>query len=144
MKTGNNAADRRWPLIDIGIVVVASVAAFAAESAAAEYLPWGDEARGVSAVLLGTALAIWLTYRRGGSLASLGFTRPKSWLMAPLWAIGILVVFIAAQVLVPALLSTIVDLEPPDMSRYDSIRGNLPAALGMAIALPRRSCIAVF
>ena len=136
MKSGNTSADRRRPLIDIGIVVVASVIAFAAESAAADYLPWGDEARGVTAVLVGTALSIWLTYLRGGSLTSLGFTRPKSWLTAPLWVIGILVVFIAAQVLVPALISTIVDLAPPDMSRYDGVRGNLPAALGMAIALP--------
>ena len=51
----DTTADRHRPLIDIGIVVIASVIAFAAESAAADYLPWGDEARGVTAVLLGTA-----------------------------------------------------------------------------------------
>ncbi len=136
MSVGSTAEKRRGAAIDIAIVAFASAAAFVAESAAADYLPWGDEARGVTAVLLGTALAIGLTYRRGGTLATLGFTRPNSWLTAPLWVVGILVVFIAAQVLVPALLATIVELSPPDMSRYDGIRGNLPAALGMAIMLP--------
>ncbi len=128
--------DRRRPLLDIGIVFVASAIAFMAESSVADHLPWGAEARGVVAVLVGTAIAIWLTYRHGGNLSSLGFTRPKSWVTAPLWAVGILVTFIAAQGLVPALLGTVFDVPQPDMSRYDSIRGNLPAALGMAIALP--------
>ena len=132
----NTATDRPRPLLDIGIVFVASAAAFAAESAAANHLPWGAEARGVSAVLVGTAIAIWLTFRRGGTLADLGFKRPNSWLTAPVWAVGILVVFIAAQVLVPALLAPLFDLAPPDMSRYDAIRGDLGAAVAMGIALP--------
>ena len=136
MESGSTAAGRRSPLTDIGIVAIVSLIAFAAESAAAPYLPWGAEARGLSAVLLGTALAIWLTYRRGGTLAALGFTKPNSWLTAPLWVVGILVTFIAAQILVPALLSAILELPKPDLSRYDGVRGNLTAALGLAIALP--------
>ena len=92
--------DRRRPLLDIGIVFVASAIAFMAESSVADHLPWGAEARGVVAVLVGTAIAIWLTYRHGGNLSSLGSTRPKSWVTAPLWAFGILVTFIAAQGLV--------------------------------------------
>ncbi len=136
MTNDTPTVERRQPLIDIGLVFAASAVAFIAESAAAEHLPWGEEARGVSAVLAGTAIALWLTLRGGGALTDLGFKRPNSWLTAPLWAVGILVVFIAAQGLVPALLAPLFDLEPPDMSRYDAIRGNLGAAIAMGLALP--------
>ena len=123
-------------LIDIAIVIAVSVAAFALELAFAEALPWGEEARGVIAVLAGAATAIWLTRARGGSLADLGFRRPRRWLTVPLWVLGILVVFVTAQGLVPALVVQFFDVPQPDMSRYDVIRGNAAMALFFAIALP--------
>ncbi len=110
--------------------------AFGIEWLLQDVLPWGEEARGVIAVLAGAAAAVWLTLGRGGTLADLGFRRPKRWLTAPLWAFGILVVFIVAQGMVPALLGQFFDVPQPDMSRYDVIRGNLAAAILFAIALP--------
>ena len=79
------------PLTAIAIVVAVSAVAFAGELAAADRLPWGDEARGVVAVLLGAMAAIWLTVRRGGTLADLGLVRPKRWWAVPFWVLGILV-----------------------------------------------------
>lgn len=132
---------RSRPLTDILIVITVSAAAFAIELATAENLPWGDEARGVIAVLAGAITAIALTLRGGGTFADLGFTRPKRWWTVPIWVLVILVVFIFAQVFVPQLLAPIFDLPPPDMSRYDALRGNLPAAVAMALLLPLTAAI---
>ena len=129
------------PLVDIAVVVVASAAAFGLELAAAPYLPWGEEARGVMAVLVGALVAVWVTRRGGAGWANLGFKRPARWWTVPFWALGILSVFILAQGLVPALLSPVFDAPAPDMSRYDAVRGNLPAALGLALLLPLTAAI---
>lgn len=124
------------PLIDIATVIGVSTAAFAIELLLTDVLPWGEEARGVIAVLAGAAAAIWLTLNRGGTLADLGIRRPARWLTVPLWAFGILVIFIIAQAMVPVLVGQVIDVPQPDMSRYDVIRGNLAAAVFFAIALP--------
>ena len=52
-----------------------------------------------------------------------------------------LLAFFAAQVLVPVLVSKFVTLPEPDLSRYDSIAGNLPAAIAMALILPLTASI---
>jgi membrane protease YdiL (CAAX protease family) len=126
---------------DIAVVVMISVLAFLGELAAADYLPWGDEARGVLAVLAGAAAAAAVTLLRGGSLADLGFRAPGRWATVPLWALGILVVFVAAQNVVPLLLAPFFDLPQPDMSRYDVIRGNPAAALSFAVVLPLTAAV---
>ncbi len=123
-------------LADIAIVIAISLAAFALEVVLAPRLPWGEEARGALAVLGGTLAALWLTLGRGGSLADLGFRRPRRWLTAPLWALGILVVFIVAQGFVQVMLAQAFDVPQPDLSRYDVIRGNLRAAIFYATLLP--------
>lgn len=128
-------------LTDIAVVFAVSAIAFAAELAVADYLPWGAEARGVIAVLAGALTAIAVTLMRGGSFRDLGFKRPKRWLTVPLWVIGIFVVFVVAQNIVPVLISSIIEVPRPDMSRYDYIRGNLAAALTMGLALPLTAAI---
>lgn len=135
------AAGRNRALLDIAIVIAVSAAAFVVEVTIAERLPWGEEARGVIAVLLGAVVALWLTLRHGGELADLGLRRPRRWVTVPVWALGIMVVFIVAQGAVPALLAPVFDLPPPDMSRYDGIRGNLPAAVAFALILPLTASI---
>ena len=60
-------------LADIAIVVVVSIVAFLGELAASDHLPWGEETRGVMAVLMGAAAAVAITLGRGGTLADLGF-----------------------------------------------------------------------
>lgn len=133
--------NRAHELADIAVVALVSVVAFLAELAAADLLPWGAEARGVIAVLAGAGAAIGITLWRGGSLADLGLRRPRRWLTAPLWAFGILVVFVMAQNVVPLLVTPFFDLPPPDMSRYDAVRGNTTAALALAILLPLTAAI---
>lgn len=132
---------RPRPLTAIAIVIAVSTVAFGGELAVADGLPWGEEARGVIAVMAGAITALWLTVRQAGSLAGLGMTRPKRWWTVPFWVFGILVVFGTAQSLVPQLLAPYFDLPPPDMSRYDFIRGNAQAAVAMALLLPLTAAI---
>jgi membrane protease YdiL (CAAX protease family) len=127
--------------LDIALVVLASALAFLAEVAVAERLPWGAEARGVIAVLVGAVVAVVLTLRRGRSLRDLGFRRPRRWWLSPIWAIGIMIAFIVAQNVLPVLVNMIIPLPQPDMSRYDFIRGNLGAAIGMGLLLPLTAAI---
>ncbi len=139
MVIGNQS--RRSLLADIAAVALVSVLAFIGELAAADHLPWGVEARGVIAVLAGAATAVAITLGRGGSLTDLGFRRPKRWLTVPAWALGILVAFVVAQNTVPLLVAPLSDLPEPDLSRYDGVRGNLVAAISLAVALPLTAAI---
>lgn len=129
------------PLTAISIVVAISALAFVGEIAVADRLPWGEEARGIAAVLCGAITAVWLTARQGGSLAAIGLTRPRRWSTVPLWVFGIFVTFGTAQALVPQLLAPYFDLPPPDMSRYDFMRGNAIAAVSFALLLPLTAAI---
>lgn len=126
---------------DIAIVALVSALAFLGELTVAERLPWGAEGRGVIAVLVGAAAAVAITLGRGGRLADLGFRRPKRWLTVPAWVLGILVAFIVAQNAVPLLVAPFFDLPEPDLSRYDAVRGNLAAAVSLAIVLPLTAAI---
>ncbi len=133
--------NRRHQLADIAIVALVSILAFLGELAAADLLPWGAEARGVMAVLAGAGVALAITLWRGGGLADLGLRRPRRWLTVPLWAFGILVVFVVAQNVVPLLVAPFFDLPQPDMSRYDAVRGNAAAAVSLAVVLPLTAAI---
>ena len=102
---------RRTNLADIAIVVFVSALAFLGELAFATHL------------------------------ADLGFRRPARWATVPAWAFGILVVFVVAQNVVPLLVAPFFDLPEPDMSRYDAVRGNLAAAVSLALLLPLTAAI---
>jgi len=133
--------DARAAAIDILVVIGVSLVAYLGELTAADMLPWGDEARGVVAVLAAAIAALWLTRKRGRTFADLGFRRPRRWLTVPLWAIGMLTVFVMAQVLAPMVVAPFFDLPKPDLSRYDVIRGNLGLAIAAAFLLPLTASI---
>lgn len=130
-------------LVDILIVTAVSGLAFFLEDLAIARggIPFGAEARGVSAVVAGAFAAVGVVLLRGGTLADLGFRKPTRWATVPLQVLGILVAFIAAQFLAPLLISSFVSVPEPDMSRYDSIAGNLSGAIAMAMILPLTASI---
>lgn len=135
--------DTSSPLVDILILFAASALAFTLEEQAhaSGLIRVGAEVRGVSAILAGALTAIALVHARGGGLRDLGFTRPSRWSTVPYWVVGLVLAFAAGQVLAPALVSNFVTMPEPDLSRYDSIAGNLPAAIAMALALPLTASI---
>lgn len=126
------------PILDILIVIAVSVAAHLAESWARDLgvFPLGEDARGVTAVLAGTVTAVVLVFKRGGSLRELGFKRPRRWWTVPFWVVGILTAYIVVQNAVPVVVSLLIDLPPPDLSRHNAVAGNLGAAIAMAVVLP--------
>jgi membrane protease YdiL (CAAX protease family) len=130
-------------LIDITIVFAVSGLAFFLEDLANArgWISIGVEARGVTAVLAGALAAVGVVLARGGTLADLGFRRPTSWARVPFQVAGILVAFIAVQTLAPLLVSSFISMPEPDLSRYDSISGNLGAAIAMALVLPLTASI---
>lgn len=130
-------------VIDIMIVFAVSVLAFVLEdfANARGWIAIGPEARGVSAVLGGALAAVGVVLARGGTLADLGFRQPERWAKVPYQVAAILVAFLAAQSLAPLLVSSFFDLPEPDLSRYDSITGNLGAAIAMALVLPLTASI---
>jgi membrane protease YdiL (CAAX protease family) len=129
--------------IDIMIVFAVSALAFALEDVANAqgWLVVGPEARGATAVVVGALAAVGVVLARGGTLADLGFRRPERWVWVPFQVIGILIVFVAAQTLVPLLISLFITVPDPDMSRYESIAGNPSAAILLALILPLTASI---
>jgi len=129
--------------VDIMIVAAVSVLAFILEDLANArgWISVGAEARGVTAVLAGAVAALGVVWVRGGTLADLGFRRPERWAIVPFQVVGILVAFIAVQSLAPMLVSLFISMPEPDLSRYDSISGNLGAAIAMVLVLPLTASI---
>jgi CAAX protease family protein len=131
------------PLLDITIVFAVSGLAFYLENLAIAqgWIPFATEERGAIAVLAGAFAAVGVVLAHGGSLGDLGFKRPTRWASVPLQVTLTLVAFIAVQTLAPLLVSSFVSLPEPDLSRYDSISGNLDAAIAMALVLPLTASI---
>jgi len=131
------------PLIDIAIVFAASALAFLLEDfvSASGWIAIGPEARGVSPVVGGALAAVAVVFARGGTFADLGFRRPRRWAVVPFQVAGILVAFIAAQLLLPPLVGLFIAMPEPDLSRYDALAGNLNAAVVMALLLPLTASI---
>lgn len=130
-------------LVDILIVLAVSAFAFILEDLASArgWVSIGAEARGLTAVLCGALAAAGVVFARGGTLADLGFRRPEKWAVVPMQVAGTLVAFIAAQSLVPLIVSSFISLPEPDLSRYASVSGNLGGAILLALLLPLTASI---
>lgn len=130
-------------LLDILIIVIATIAAFVIEEFMITngWIDLAPNARGVSSVLAGAFAAVAITFARGGSFADLGFKPPARWSIVPVQVITILTIFIAAQHLLPWLLSPFIDVPTPDLSRHETITGDLGAAILLALVMPLTASI---
>ncbi len=70
-------------------------------------------------------VAVWLMKWRGQTWSAFGLWRPRRWWHVPAWGMAAIVVNVIAQLTVAPVLGRLLDVPPPDLSRYDSIRGNL-------------------
>lgn len=100
-----------------------------------------ESSTGFTAVLAGCAMAILLIFLRRQNLAEIGFRSPASWKTVPFWVVGIVVVFLLVQIAMPFVVGMFLELPEADMSRYDSLYHNLPAALMMILVLPLTASI---
>jgi len=130
-------------MVDILLVLTVTAIAYVLEDLAIArgWIPFASEVRGASSVLAGAASAFALLIIRGGSLADIGLRQPESWARVAFQGFAILIVFVAAQTLLPLLLSLFINLPAPDMSRYDAIAGNLTGAILFALVLPLSASI---
>ena len=130
-------------LLDIVTVVAISGLAFQIENLAiaAGWIPFAEEVRGAISVVVGACAAVGIVFARGGSFADLGFKRPRRWSVVPLQVAAILAAFVVVQSLAPVLVSSFIDMPEPDLSRYDSIAGNVGGAIAMALILPLTASI---
>ena len=125
-------------VIDILIVLIVSAVAYWAEGLvhAQGWVSVSDGARGVSGVLAGAATALLINLVRGGTLADLGFLRPRRWALVPFQVIAIIIVFVAMQFLGPLVIGLFIELPEPDLSKYGELAGDLSAVLMLALILP--------
>lgn len=124
-------------------VVAASAIAFMAEEFlnAREWITIVPEARGVSAVIVGAGAAVAVVFFRGGTLADLGFKRPERWSLVPLHVIATLFAFITMQNHCAGRRAVVPHSPGAGLSRYESLAGNLGAALSMMLLLPLTASI---
>jgi membrane protease YdiL (CAAX protease family) len=129
--------------MDILVVALVSLLAFLLEDfvSGRGWIEVGADARGVTAVLAGAVAAVCVVLARGGSMADLGFRRPRRWAVVPLQVAAILVVFLVMQAVVPLVISLFIAVPEPDMSRHAAITGDLGAAVAMALVLPLTASI---
>lgn len=139
----DTATHSAMPIIDVVFVVMITGGVFLFENYAISkgWMPYADEIRGALSVVIGALAALGVNFYRGRSFADLGFKRPERWSVVPVQVLLILLAFIAAQTLIPLLVSAFIDLPAPDLSRYDAIAGNLAAAVLMALVLPLTASI---
>jgi hypothetical protein len=113
---------------DLLLFIAAGLALYAIESSVrrAGPLPLPGIFDGVFTLVGLFLVATWLLRNRRQSWADLGLRKPEAWWRIPAWAVAILAANLAAQnTLVPAL-SSWLQLDPPDFSRYAAIQQNLP------------------
>lgn len=129
--------------VDLACVFGISAIAFFVESYArnAGMIAMSESSTGFMAVLAGCATAVLLLFLRRQNLVEIGFRSPTSWKAVPFWVIGIVVVFLVVQIAMPYAVGMFLELPEADMSRYDSLYHNLPAALMMILVLPLTASI---
>lgn len=142
-KSERTGLTARQSLVDLTLVFVVSAIAFVLERLASQFglVKIPESATGFTAVLAGSVTAVALVFFRRQKLSEIGLRSPLSWKTVPFWVVGILVVFIAAQMLFPVIVGTFIELPPADMSRYDSLYHNLPAVIMMGLLLPITAAI---
>lgn len=88
--------------------------------------PFPAAVDGAFALILSFAVVVMLMKWRGQGWAAFGLRKPERWWSIPAWAVVILLVNVIAQNTIVPALSSWLQLDPPDFSRYDIVYQNLP------------------
>ncbi|UCH83076.1 MAG: CPBP family intramembrane metalloprotease [Candidatus Latescibacterota bacterium] len=79
---------------------------------------------GGMSLILSFVLVWGLVKWRAQRWRDLGLKKPARWWTIPLWGVVVLVVSIVAQLTIVPLLARLLNVPPPDLSRYDAVTGN--------------------
>lgn len=132
----NQAAQKSGPTkpeaaADIFIFIVSAVALYGVEEVlrSAGLFPFPAAFDGALSLIGSFVVVVALMKWRGQSWRDFGLRKPDKWWSIPSWAVAILLVNVIAQnTLVPAV-SLWLELDPPDLSRYDIVYKNFPMLL---------------
>lgn len=125
--TQERAPSRQAAGIDIIIFLAAAVALWFIEEAlrAAGRFPLPGLLDGAPSLVGLFFVAVVLMKWRGQSWADFGLRRARRWWSIPAWGLVVVLVHVASQLTVVPLLGKLLNVPPPDLTRYDPIRGNL-------------------
>jgi membrane protease YdiL (CAAX protease family) len=90
---------------------------------------------GAMSLVLSFFVVVGIMKLRGQSWSHFGLKKPRHWWTIPLWGFIVLLVVVALQTTIVPLLSKLLNLPAPDLSRYDVIKGNLSVFLLAAIGV---------
>ena len=129
-------------LLEIAVVFVPFIASVVVSDwLGSDIVPLGGDVAllGPPLALLGMIIslaAIWVSARmRGVGWPEFGLARQKSWVRTVLMGLGVaLAMFVFARIINPIFLA-IPNVEPPDYSRYEHLRGNLPNLIINVVAV---------
>jgi len=116
---------------------ILEVTAVIALLAAGNVLSLMTQSQIVGAVfLLATVGFIWLMLRhRQSGWSEFGLTWPQNWLKTISWPFFVSLGFAAAMLLIMYLIFNLGAIPPPDISRFEMLRGNLPLLIGFVAAI---------
>lgn len=117
--------------VDLLVYLATAFGFWAGEEAlrASDLYPLPGLFAGGMTLILSFFVVVGLMRWRGQSWSDLGLQKPRRWWNIPLWGLGVLAVSVAAQMTIVPLLARLLDAPPPDLSKYDIIRHNLPMFL---------------
>jgi membrane protease YdiL (CAAX protease family) len=127
--------NRLGAAVDVLIYLALAAGFFGIEEAfrAAGRFPYPGLPDGAPTLVASFLLIVGLMKWRGQSWRDLGLWRPRRWWTIPVYGLVVIVVVIVSQLTLVPLLATIFTTPPPDLSRYDIIRGNLPMLIVSAL-----------
>jgi membrane protease YdiL (CAAX protease family) len=130
-ESGGAGPDRRGAIFDIFFYLVAGSLLYLIEewTRSAGLFPFPEAFSGLFALVVSFFFGLYLIRRRGQRVRDVGLRRPRRWWQVPVFGLVVMVVTIVAQLTVVPLLAKLLNLPPPDMSKYESIVGNLPMLL---------------
>ncbi len=141
METTENAPvlgagpSRRGSLADILLYIAAALGFYGIEALlrAVDMFPFPGLFDGGMSQIASFFVVIAIMKRRGQTWSDFGLRRPRRWWFIPVWGLIVLVVVIFCHLTVVPLLGFLLRLDPPDLTRYDILKGNLPMLM---VAMP--------
>ena len=129
--TPTNSLTRAQAAADILIVVAGAVIVYGIEEwlRARGLFPFPAAFDGAMTLVGGFVVAAAVLKWRDHDWGRVGLRKPPNWWFVPVWAIVVLVVYAMFQNTLVPYLASILQLAPPDFSRYDIVYQNLPMLL---------------
>ena len=129
--TSANTLTRAQAAADILIVVATALVVYAIEESlrTQDLFPFPAPFDGAMTLVGSFVAAVAVLRWRGHGWDRVGIRKPPSWWFIPAWAIVILVVNAMFQNTLVPFLGAVLQLDPPDFSRYDIVYQNLPMLL---------------